>query len=96
MPPAELKKLKEEHPEITVIDVRTTAEVAQGKIPGALDMEWGSPEFASKMKSMDINKPYVVYCAVGGRSANAQRLMKFTGFLNVANLKGGYKEYSKK
>jgi phage shock protein E len=93
--PAELKQLTKDFPEITVIDVRTKAEVAQGKIPGAIHVEWGSPEFTSKMKTLDKTKPYIVYCAVGGRSTNAQRLMKFNDFLNVANLKGGYKEYSK-
>ncbi|HMP28532.1 MAG TPA: rhodanese-like domain-containing protein [Saprospiraceae bacterium] len=91
----ELKQLKTDYPEITIIDVRTKAEVAQGMIPGAMHIEWGSKEFNEKIGKLDQSKPYIVYCAVGGRSVNAQRLMKFNGFVNVANLKGGYKEYAK-
>jgi rhodanese-related sulfurtransferase len=91
----ELKQLKAEYPEIIILDIRTKAEIAQGMIPGAIHVEWGSKEFASKMNTLEKTKPYIVYCESGGRSVNAQRLMKFNDFLNVANLKGGYKEYSK-
>ena len=52
----ELKALKTEFPEITVIDVRTKAEIAGGMIPGAVHIEWGSEEFASKMGKLDKNK----------------------------------------
>ena len=91
----ELKSLKAEFPEIIIIDVRPKAATASGMIPGAINLEWGSKEFANKMGTMDIKKPYIVYCGDGTKSVNAQRLMKTYDFLNVANLKGGYKEYKK-
>jgi rhodanese-related sulfurtransferase len=92
---AELKKLKAEFPEIVIIDLRPKSSAAAGIIPGAVNLEWGSKEFANKIGTMDIKKSYIVYCADGSKSINAQRLMKTYDFLNVANLKGGYKEYVK-
>lgn len=92
----DLKKLKSEFPEIIILDIRPKSLASSGMISGAINLEWGSKEFASKMGTMDIKKSYIVYCADGTKSVNAQRLMKTHDFLNVANLKGGYKEYLKK
>ena len=92
----DLKKLKSEFPEIIILDVRPKSLASSGMIPGAINLEWGSKEFTSKMGTMDKKKSYIVYCADGSKSVNTQRLMKTYDFLNVANLKGGYKEYLKK
>jgi len=92
---AELKELKAEFPEIVIIDIRPKSSITEGMIPGAINLEWGSKEFANKMGTMDKKKSYIVYCGDGTKSINAQRLMKTYDFLNVTNLKGGYKEYVK-
>jgi rhodanese-related sulfurtransferase len=82
------KKLKATDQAI-LIDVRTPAEVQQGKIPGAVPIDFNSPDFKGKISKLDKNKPYFVYCAAGGRSSKAANLMEELGFKKVYNLSGG-------
>jgi rhodanese-related sulfurtransferase len=39
---------------------------------------------------LDKNKPVLVYCAAGGRSASAAKDLKKAGFKKVYDLEGGY------
>lgn len=82
------KKLKATEQAI-LIDVRTPAEVQQGMIPGAVPIDYNSPDFKSKVSKLDKSKPYFVYCAAGGRSSKAASLMEEMGFKKVYNLSGG-------
>ena len=82
------KKLKSTEKAI-LIDVRTPAEVQQGMIPGAVPIDYNSPDFKSKISKLDKSKPYFVYCAAGGRSSKAVNLMEEMGFKKVYNLSGG-------
>ncbi len=73
------------------IDVRTSAEVSMGAIPGSINIPVDS--FREKMQTLDKNKTYIVYCAVGIRAYIAARLMSQNGFKDVRNLAGGYTTY---
>jgi len=55
------KKLKATEQAI-LIDVRTPGEVQQGMIPGAVPIDYNSPDFKSKISKLDKIKPYFVYC----------------------------------
>ena len=75
-----------------VIDVRSAAEVQSGHLPGALLM----PHDTIAARLSDIEKaaggkdrPIVVYCASGMRSAKAQSVLAAAGFTKVVN-GGGY------
>ncbi|GIV42226.1 MAG: rhodanese [Vicingaceae bacterium] len=72
-----------------IIDVRTKGEYFEGYIPGAINVDIYSPDFADKMIQMDKSKNYYVYCRSGGRSMAACQWMVANGFQNVANLNGG-------
>lgn len=76
-----------------LLDVRTPAETAGGVITGALELDYRSPDFATEIAALDKDKTYLVYCASGGRSSKAGRLMKNAGFREVYNLEGGYRAW---
>lgn len=91
---AEAKTMLKDRKDIVLIDVRTPGEIAQGKINDALEMDISSPDFQSNLNKLDKNKEYIVYCAVGGRSATAVSAMQQMGFSKVHNLTSGYTGWS--
>ncbi|MFD1861498.1 rhodanese-like domain-containing protein [Planococcus chinensis] len=82
----ELQSLLEQGKEVNIIDVRETAEVASGKIPGAVNIPLGLVEF--KMNELDKSKEYYINCRSGGRSSSACQFLDNQGF-NVTNVEGG-------
>jgi rhodanese-related sulfurtransferase len=47
-------------------------------------------DLKGNQKKLDKNKPVLVYCAAGGRSASAAKDLKKAGFKKVYDLEGGY------
>lgn len=83
-----------------VVDVREMQELqATGKVPGALHIPRGMLEFKadpampSHDKALDKSKTIILYCASGGRSALAGKLLKDLGYSDVRNL-GGLKDWA--
>ncbi len=82
-----------------VVDVRDAAEVAaSGKVAGALNVPRGllefraDPDSSSADKNFAREKTVIVYCASGGRSALAGKLLQDYGYTDVHNL-GGFKDW---
>lgn len=78
-----------------LLDVRTPEEFAAGHIPGAINLDWNSPDFAKKVAELDKGKTYLVNCAAGGRSAKACGAMNKLNFTHCYNLEGGFKAWDK-
>jgi len=76
--------------DVVLLDVRTPAETAQGKIDGAMEINISSPDFASKIAELDKDKTYLVYCRSGARSARACSMMADAGFGKLYNLSTGF------
>lgn len=74
---------------VVVLDVRTPGEIAQGKIAGAMELNFNSPDFAQQTAKLDKSKTYLVYCRSGNRSGQACNIMQQQGFGKLYNLKGG-------
>ncbi len=67
-----------------VVDVRTPGEFKSGHYPGAVNI----PLRTIKDRLGDVGspeKPVVLYCASGGRSAAATQLLKLSGYKQVVN-----------
>jgi rhodanese-related sulfurtransferase len=79
-----------------ILDVRTPEEVADGYIEGAINIDFRSPDFQTKINELDKNATYMVYCASGGRSGNTATLMKELKFKEVYDLEGGFKGWRAK
>ncbi|GAB3247618.1 hypothetical protein GCM10027425_03540 [Alteromonas gracilis] len=78
---------------MTVLDVRTPAEFAEGHLPGAVNVDVSAPDFGQRIADLDPEAAYAVYCRSGSRSAEALRLMQEAGFDDVAHLDGGITEW---
>ncbi|HAT66852.1 MAG TPA: rhodanese-like domain-containing protein [Flavobacteriaceae bacterium] len=78
-----------------VLDVRTNAEVAEGMIPNAQQIDiMNAANFMEKVKQLDTSKNYYIYCRSGGRSAQACMIMNSLGFKNTYNLIGGMMQWN--
>lgn len=73
----------------TILDVRTPAEYAEGHLPGAVNIDVQSPDFAARIGQLDPKATYAVYCRSGNRSAAALQLMQGAGFTSAYHLGGG-------
>lgn len=82
----EVETLLNEGEELNIIDVRETEEVAEGKIPGAVNIPLGLVEF--RMHELEKTKEYIIVCRSGGRSGRAAQLLDSHGF-QVINMSGG-------
>jgi rhodanese-related sulfurtransferase len=84
-----------EHDENAVIlNVRTSEEMEEGYIPGAIHLDIYQPqEFLEGLDALDKSKHYYVYCRSGNRSGQACALMTSRGFSAAYNLKGGMLEW---
>ena len=76
-------------PGTTIVDVRTPEEYAQGHLPGAVNVDVSSPDFAAQIATLDPSAPYAVYCRSGNRSGVAVATMAEQGFTNAYHLGGG-------
>lgn len=73
--------------DVHLIDVRTEGEVSRGVIDGAIHI----PLHLLPLRATEIpqDKPVVIYCNSGARSAQACAFMGAKGFGNMHNLAGG-------
>lgn len=68
---------------VLVLDVRTAEEFAAGHIPGALLAPYDG--LAASFRETDKDRPIVVYCRSGRRSAIAKATLEGMGYRNVRN-----------
>ena len=82
-----------------VLDVRDAPEIEKsGKIHGAVNVSRGMLEFRADPESPYHDKAFakdktvILYCASGGRSALAGKVLKDMGYDHVYNV-GGFKDW---
>ena len=80
-------------PGMSVIDVRTPGEFAQGHIQGAVNIDVEDAAFATNIGKLPKNKPYFVYCRSGNRSGVATAKMADLGFTEIYDLQGGITQW---
>ncbi|QYJ67540.1 rhodanese-like domain-containing protein [Flavobacterium litorale] len=78
-----------------LLDVRTEDEVNNGIIPNAINIDiYKGQGFIDELETLDKTKNYYVYCAAGGRSAQACSVMNQLGFSTAYNLLGGISQWN--
>jgi rhodanese-related sulfurtransferase len=87
---------QEAEPRLLVIDVRESEELASGRLPGAFHVPRGllEPKAAPDSPARDAvfedpERPLLLYCASGARSALAADTLRRMGFTRVSSLAGG-------
>ena len=66
-------------PSVTVLDVRTPEEYAEGHLEGAVLVDFSAPTFADEIAGLDASQLYLVYCRSGNRSGQAVAVMQQAG-----------------
>ncbi len=84
-----------------ILDVREAHEYKQGHVPGAVNVPRGVLEF--RIDELEVfedltdearfDKPILVYCRSGKRSALATARLQEMGYADVKSIEGGYKAW---
>jgi thioredoxin 1 len=80
---------------VQLVDVRTPGEYDKAHINGAQNIDYNAPEFKDNIKGLDKNRPVLVYCLSGGRSAKAASYLRKQGY-NTFQLDGGMLKWNEK
>ncbi len=70
-----------------VLDVRTQEEYDEAHIEGAVLIP--VTELSGRLGELEADKPTIVYCKAGTRSAQASQILVDSGFTDVYNMLGG-------
>lgn len=89
----ELKSRLDAKEDIVVVDVREPFEYDICHIEGSKLIPLG--ELPSRMSELDSADEIILHCKMGGRSANALRLLQEAGFAKLANVEGGIEAWAK-
>ena len=73
---------------VSVVDVRGAAEWSAGHLPGVPNIPLGY--LVDHIGQLPTDRPLVLHCQGGGRSAIAASVLHAHGLTNVVNLAGGY------
>jgi rhodanese-related sulfurtransferase len=75
--------------QVTLIDVRTPGEYAEGHVPGAVNIPLDQVQ--ARMSELEAYKSQDLYliCRSGARSAKAQGILQSAGFEKTINVAGG-------
>ncbi len=76
-----------------LVDVRSPEEFRTGHIKNAVNIPL--QQLDKSISKLNKQKPVIVYCASGNRSASAKRLLDFNGFTLVIN-GGGFRSLQNK
>ncbi len=92
--PAEVaRRLKETPAAVVLLDVREEFERATARIEPSIHIPMA--EVAGRLAELPKDRPIVVYCHGGTRSAMVAGFLEHHGFPEVANLHGGIDAWSR-
>ena len=92
----ELMQRRAGQTDFVILDVRTPEEFAEGHLTGAVNMNVLTPDFATRLGTLDRGKTYLVYCRTGNRSTKAVQAMERLGFRSVNHMVEGVVGWQKK
>jgi len=85
--PARLKAMMDADPDLFVLDVREPHEIGICAIEGTHKIPLG--QIAVRYAEVPTDRPVVVHCKLGGRSAQAVEFLQSKGYDKIKNLAGG-------
>lgn len=79
--------------DVQLIDVRSPKEYRLGHIADAQNIDFYSSTFDDDISKLDKNKPVILYCKSGGRSAKCAKKLINAGFIKVYDFEGGISKW---
>jgi len=89
---ADLARLRQEG-DVAVLDIRELWEREIARLEGSLNIPLS--ELPASVGALPRDRPLVVLCHHGVRSAQAARWLRAQGFDNAVNLRGGIDEWAR-
>lgn len=78
--------LGQPRPAPLLLDVRTAAEFAEGRVPGAINIP--VQELEARLAELPRDRELVVYCRSGRRAATASALLREHGYTRIREMEG--------
>lgn len=91
IPSVEAAEVERRSGSLTLLDVRSPGEFAQGHLPGALNLPLG--ELVERLADVPRDRPVVVHCHTGARAAIAASVLLASGYHEVRLFQGGFAEW---
>lgn len=82
------KKMMEENPTITLVDVRTDDEYKEERIPGSRLVQVDELDNLAPRLIPNKEAAYILYCRTGSRSAVAASQLTRMGYQNIYDMGG--------
>jgi hydroxyacylglutathione hydrolase len=82
------------NPALVVLDVRSNAERGGGFIEGSVHIP--IQELPGRIGELDRGKRIIVHCLAGHRSAIAYETLRRSGFADIADYAGGWRDWQVK
>ena len=89
---AELKRRRDAGEQLVLLDVRELDEIATASLPGATLVPM--MEIPQRASELPTDRPIVVMCHAGGRSARVTQYLNQNGYPGAVNLAGGIDAWS--
>jgi rhodanese-related sulfurtransferase len=90
----ELKRRRDAGEPHLLLDVREPDEIATASVAGATTIPMA--EVPARIAELPTDRPIVVMCHAGGRSARVTAFLNGNGFPNAVNLAGGIDDWSER
>jgi rhodanese-related sulfurtransferase len=90
---SDLIEANQSNPDFIIIDVRGATSYAEEHIENAVNMDSTAEDFEVQLETLDKDRVYLVYCAIGRRSAAAGETMSGLGFNEVYVIEGGIAQW---
>lgn len=92
--PQEAYSMVNQRGDLFLLDVRTLGEYQQARLDGARLIP--IDQFAKRLAEVPKERPILVYCAVGSRSAQVVNYLARQGYQEIYNLYGGIYAWAQK
>jgi phage shock protein E len=92
--PKEASSLIDQRKDLYLLDVRTLGEYQQVRLDGARLIP--IDQLVKRLAEVPKNRPVLVYCAVGSRSAQVVNYLARKGYPEIYNLYGGIYSWAQK
>lgn len=79
--------------DVQLVDVRTPKEHEEIRIANSQNIDFKSPTFDEDITKLDKEKPVILYCKSGRRSAKCAKKLKDAGFEKIYDLEGGISKW---